>query len=508
MTKWGFRITARHLLDNLAGDLYRNLADSLWELVRNAVVACMPGTEWVPGTGHVEIDIIPNHPLAPKSRALVILDHGSGITEPSIKRYCHLGAALDDTQVAYSGAAQKRIGRFAAYALNRDCMEHGDVSTGFYILTRTSNDGPVTYVAMIPEEIEQEQGVTPQIKSGTCTELGPYKGIKGSFTAIVIPNPVFSSLEEIREALKYRLPRKPQQAFKLLVGGKILHPPKLESGVTCANDTLGIQVFVDKLVKKDEEGGIWLVDAHTGLRVAKAASLGTQFIPNPFFRPDLVGDIFIPNLLVNQDTSRSSLSPRFLRSKEWKKVTAYLVGQVAPLLKALLGDEDTFGKDAISKIVSQLADDFTKAFGPPDKSIVGPTIESDYNPTGNQGTGGSGSNGSGKGSGGHGGGGGGKPTGTPGGTQTKKRLIPVKIGDKTYLLGAKSDDDRILATVDVKGQVIWVNHHYSGLPSTQAARRQHFVDMLLQAVGAYYHKSSPHNAMLMVGELARQIAEK
>ncbi len=492
--KWAFRITADHLLDNLAASLYKSEGDCLWELIRNGVVACMPGSHWVPGLGHVEVFLVKDHPLAPKMYALVILDRGEGFTEPSIKRFCNIGRAMDDVEQSFSGAAQKRIGRFAALAQNERCLER-DKTTGFYILTRTSSEGPVTYVAMIPELIEKDQGVTPRLISANSAELGALKGVKGSFTEIVIPYPVFKNHEEIRKALEYRIPRKQQQMFKLLVGGVQLNPPKLASRVTLAQQSEGIEVYVDK-AKDGDSDGIWFTDADTGLRVAQATVLGPQHLPYPIFRHDLTGDIFVRGLLAHQDTARSSLNSKFLKSKAWRQVTAYLVGQVIGPCKALLGDVDVFGKDPISVLAQDIALRFNKAFGVPD-NLTGPGIESE----------GSDKDRTKPRKGGHGGGGGGGGNGGGGSTPpTKQRLFPIKIGDQSFLLSKRSMDPRLLAEVDRQnGRVLWLNDRYSAMPKSREARSQHVIDMVLYAVGRHRHPDNSYSVSLLTGELLERL---
>ena len=498
---WRFYLTARHILENLATDLYQSWKDCLWEIVRNGVCACFPGTDWVPGVGFVEITLVENHPLAPRSTALVILDHGTGFTDPSIKRFCHIGPSLDDTKQfgrgLHHGASQKRIGRFAAFALNRRCVEDEDTDSGFYILTRTSSEGPVKFVSMIPSEIERKEGVEPREISPQSTEMGPLRGIKGSFSAIIIPNPVVKNYEEIREALKWRIPRKPGLMFKLLIGGKQLNPPSLDSRVVVAEKTGSIEAYLDRIPDRTEAAGIWLCDAETGLRVVFCPRLGHLLIPEPLWRTDLVGDIFIPDLLAHQDTARRSLNGKFLGGRKWKAHCAYLLAHVAPKARALVKKEDEFGSDAFTRLVKEFAEQCQEVFGPPEHSNGGTPWDHETAAR---------KEGSGEGTKrpGAGGGGGEKPSRQPDSEnkETRPRSWPIRIGDQDYVLSKRALDPRFLAQVDGNNKrVIYLNERgYAAMPRGQSAQVEHFLLKVLEAVGQAMHGSDPVAVTQFVAE--------
>ena len=472
---WQLTVTATHLLENLATDLYGDPGDCLHELVRNGMVACMPDGKWVPKKGFVEIFLVDNHPLAPKCKSLVILDHGSGFTEPCIKLYCTIGRAIGDQGNEYSGAAQKRIGRFSAFAQNKKCLEDRDITTGFYILTRTASEGPVTMVSMIPEKIERQGGaIVPRELHESANELGPQKGIRGSFTAIIIPNSVFETYDQIRQALMWRVPRKKDLMYRLEIGGKPTTAPPLADKVTILQQEgdVKIETYIDKLKdKEDPEGGIWFTDMETGLRVASARALGSKLVPYPLWRPDMTGDIFVPGILANQSTSRSGFSHRYLQSKSWKKVTAYLVGQVVPKVKALLGDDDVFGRDSTSRSILSFVERANQIWGKAEDVKGGATFEDVF-----------------KRNGGHSGKPSAKPTGTRGaqlnpGPRPGARAIPIRIGNRTFVLNKRLMDPRLFAEVDRQnGQVIHINdHEYMGMPKTREARDEHVILKILEA---------------------------
>src|SRR3989338_4473412 len=91
-----FGITAYHLLESLSVDLYQDASACIWELCRNGLIASMPGKDWLPGVGDIEISLLDDHPLGQNGKTLVILDHGSGFTQPKWDRFFSLGPPLED----------------------------------------------------------------------------------------------------------------------------------------------------------------------------------------------------------------------------------------------------------------------------------------------------------------------------------------------------------------------------------------------------------------------------
>ncbi len=489
------RITAGHLMENLAGSLYEDPGHCLWEIVRNGVVACMPEETWKPTIGDVDITIVDNHPLAPKGRALVVLDRGSGFTEPAIERFCSVGAPIRDekrSRGTHSGAAQKCIGRFAAFALNKACFE-GDPQNGFYIFTRTASRGAITSIKMIPAEIERDGGPRKSSIDPDDTMLGPQKNIKGSFTAIVIPNPVFKNHEEVRMSLAWRIPRKQNQMFKLIIGGKKLMPPPLASRISKETLQGDVEVFIDRIdeqTTKTRGRGIWLCDGTTGLPITCATTLHGQ-IPHPFWHMDLTGDIFIPGLLENQDTARSKLRRSFFHSAVWRRAMAYLVSQVAEDARALLGEEDVFGKDPFDRHITEFVEMCNQLWGVPKlKSDDDFAVKSPHKRSSG---GGSGHGGSGGGSGNH-----------------RTRATPIRIGDKDFTISKRQLDGLILAEVDAtNGTVIYVNvHGYESMPTSASARAEHILLKIVEAVGRYLFPSDSRAVTSFVGSIRREFLQR
>lgn len=500
-------LTARHMLEALANKLYRDFGACILELVRNSVVAYTGEDHWNPKLATVEINLYKNHPLSQGVTAIEVFDRGCGIPMARLEK---IGPGLND-QGSSHGASQNRAGRFAALALNEKSAK-GDVNSGFYILTRTTKNGPVKMVSMIPAMLERGDPTITDIDSDSI-ELGPRRGTKGSFTSVVIPNSVFATEAEIRDALSWKIPRNPDLMFKLLIGGKELTPPKLATDVTLQSESGDIKVFIGRC--PDGDGGIWFTDAQTGFRVAYAPSFHPKLLPEPLWRRDLEGDIFVPGLLKSQDLSRSGLSTKFFKSKQWEKVYMYLIGQVASKARNILGNETVFNKGtAANQAVLDFVDLCNQAYGPPSNGD-GPIFDvvDDFNvkivkkP--------------GKGHGdGHGGGGGG---GHGGGTRVKPdnkttdvirtrkpRVIPIKIGDDVFFLSKMPMDERTLAIVDPNnGTVILLNSdRYCALPTRKDARLEHLILMILMAIGRHKFEADPEQMIMWIAERRGELLKK
>jgi hypothetical protein len=479
-----FRITAQLLLSILAGELYGSHDYSLWEIVRNAVCACMPrDNRWVEGVGDVEI-FLREHPLAPSKKALIILDHGRGFTPGGFERFFTLGASMADVlnnpTGMHGGASQKRIGRFAALALNERCFKDKDGSTGFVVLTRRDARGEVCKIPVIPTDVEKSQRIAPQMIPADSSSMGFLAGIKGSFTAIVIAHPVFGSYAEIRDALLWRVPRRKDQMFKLAVGGDLLKPPALASEHCSTSSDGTIELFIERA--GTDRGGIWFTDSGTGLRVACGRDMGAvaTHVPYPFYSPDLAGDIFVPGILAKQGTSRTGLSPAFMRSSEWQRVTRYLATQAEPV-RGLLGEGEPKPSSPARAAMQGLAEICNRAFGPPDALPDG-VIEVESDPTGT------------------------KRRTSPGTDVVRppitRNIVPddgqskagrvkrvdqcIRVGDKTYRVVPNQSDPRTL--VRVEAGVIYLNDAYEVMPTTRDRREEHVWQAVLMGVA---HSETP-----------------
>lgn len=517
-------VTAALLLDQLSVGLYRDLWACLLELVKNGLVASMPNGKWDPTRGDIEI-FLRAHPLGGKDPSLITLDHGRGLTPVDMERYCGaVGRRLGDTTDTHAGAAQKGIGRLAAMALNRLCRPGSGsyeerAQNGFFVLTRTSPSGPVTMLALTPAKVESFPGerLLPNIRTVVdpgARELGFLKGTTGTFTAVVVPNPAFESADEIRDGLRWMLPRKPGQAFRISVDGQSLSAPPMFDKRT---DSFGdFELYLDLLKNqpKGTPGGIWLCDAETGFRVGPLVQLlslkgGSKADVYPLQRTDaLVGDLFVPTMLRHQNSGRDGIHPDFCNrtNQLWKKLGMYLATQAAPVCKEVIGETDTFTNRG-AKILSDLVEALETAFG---KVEGGPfDVPGDGRPKPPRPEPGPGGQEKPP-----------RPDSPDGGGESKPhkprtRGSCVRIGDKEYvLLKGMSLSPRILAMVDPSSraggrQIIHVNTDgYSSMPGTQERRRERVMVEVFHAVAGQHYPDDPRAQSEMVGELCERMLAK
>lgn len=493
------------MVDNLASGLYSDRGQCLAELIRNSLVASMPdGKQWQPRGVKVELTLVPNHPLCPnKENALVILDYGHGLTDPALDRYFNwLGTPLAELKntVNGNGASQKGIGRLAALALNKNCL-HEDIliriKHGYYLLTRTGQTGDVRFVPVIPEKAEAEHGFeTNRFIAPNSTEMGHLKNMRGSFTAIVIPTPVFANHTEIYEAVKWFLPREHDKMFRLVIGEKEVMPPPLEKAVNVTSTDGHLRARLG--VGTTESHGAWLCDEATGLRVASCQQLG-RLLPEPLWFPDLVGDIFAPNLLRYQNTARNTLNKEFMRkgNKEWQSLLMFLISHVAPAAKQLI-ERDAIRGDA-AQTLDELVEMFNECFGPPEEvetkdvlkkppvprpPAVPPVCPPPVPP----------------------------PTGDKKPEDKYKRFVSIKLRDETYnLYRGQTLHPHVFAQVSPKNpKLIFVNvrNGYKSLPETKAARREHCLLQILSAIGQSKYPSDPYQSMLFANEMRSEFLKK
>ena len=456
-----FQMSAQFVADMLGADLYRDTGACLWELVRNGACACMPDSrKWSPEKVRVEVSLDDRHPLAavPGTKTLVVVDHGCGFTKPNLEAFFMIGPEGDGTN--HRGAAQKRIGKFAAFALNRAVAER-NYGSGFYILSRTSSTGDVLFLEVTPDSVSKNQ-TSSRYLSADSAELGGYRNVQGSFTALVVPNVVFETTEQVRNALRWYLPRKQNHAISVTVGRQKLAAPELCTTTGWFGE---IEAFLGRRKAQDGEGGIWLADAVTSLRCAHAPAMGVH-LPYPLGRPDLEGDIFIPGLLENQGTDRSGLRPQFLRSKAWKeRIFPVLQLKVAPLATQLLGEDDVFQDTSLhDRAIREIAELFNDRWGK--DSVPPPHGSRPHRPPSGSGA---------------------RPSGPGPDDGTEKsdrpRGILISIGGTTYRVRkALNLDPFIYAELNDRTAEIFVNEKYRALPNTNQAMREHVTMQFLGIV--------------------------
>lgn len=481
--RWGGGLT----MGPLSTDLYRDPGQCVYEIMRNGMVACMRGDDdsWDPSRIHIHAEIVARHPLT-GTDALVCMDAGSGFTPGDVKRFCTVGTMVDEVDATrHGGAAQKRIGRLACLALMRECR----ADSAFYLLTRTSQDGPLTLVEVSPRLLEEGE-LRPREIPPDATELGRYRNYRGRLSVFIIPTPVIRTNEELREEVAWYLPRKAELCGEITIGGKLFVPPPLASTVHIQPPDVALEAHLEHIAH-GTRGGIWLADRTTGLRVGFCPTL-TAHLPYPLGRTDLAGDILLPGLLAQQDTSRGGLRGSFMGrpdrpTKEWKRIATLLLAHVAQPARGLLDDADVVDGSSIGRlIVNDIADLLRRTFGEPDDIptsmngiICGP--------------------GGRRGGGGGGGGSGGRPSGP-----RKPRTIRVKIGDESWAVEVTTDAQDLFAVADPDSRILKVNVAYNVFPSHKAARIEHTLLGLFGAVGSAKHPHDTAASQRFVVDLRRR----
>lgn len=498
------KVTAYHMVDNLSSGLYKDPGRCLNELIRNAVVVSMPHPGiWDPTHAQIEIYLADSHPLSPdRGPALIVLDHGPGLTDPALERYFNwLGTPLYLLQESMNGngASQKGIGRLAALALNERCL-HDDISVkvanGYYLFSRTEKSGKVRFVSIIPEQVEQSQGFeTDRFIASNATEMGPFKNIPGTFTALVIPTPVFKTDEEIYEAVKWYLPREKDKMFTLTVGRHRAEPPPLEKEVNHDSEDGRFRARLGAGTS-DDDGGCWLCDSETGLRVASCQQLGGRLLPEPLWFPDIKGDIFAPGMLKYQNTARDMMSPKLMKkgNKDWAHLSMFLIRDIAPQAKVLLG-RDIISGDA-AKALDDVVDLFEKRFGAAEDLVIEkrthkPRHEPEPPDPGRP----------------PGGNGGGPPP-----KDRPKRYVSIRVRDETFTLyRGRSLHPDIFAQVNPQnGNMIFVNVRggFGAMPQRKEAQRENILLQILSAVAQHKFPSDPHAATMFVNSVRRDFLQK
>lgn len=475
----------------LSTDLYRDPGQCVYEIMRNGMVACMRGEDaWDPSRINVETEIVARHPLT-GSDALVSMDAGSGFTPGDIKRFCSVGTKVDEVNATrHGGAAQKRIGRLACFALMRELT----ADSSLFLLTRTSQDGPLTLVEMSPRALEQRKLPTREV-APDATELGRYRNYRGRLSIFVIPEPVIRTNDELRDEIAPHLPRKPECCGTIKIGGKPFTPPPLASVLVVTPSGMELEAYLER-VEQGTRGGIWLADLKTGFRVGFCPSL-TAHLPYPLGRTDLSGDIFLPGLLAQQDTSRGGLRGTFMGrpdrpTKAWERIIALLLEHVTQPARGLLDEADVVGGTSIGRLISgEIADLLRRTYGDPDGTP--PNINGIVcGPRGGR-----------RGGGGGGGGGSGGPSGPK-----KPRTVPIKVGDETWWVGVTRDDPNLFAVADPDSKTIMVNGAYDVIPKAKAARMEHTLLVLFGAVGKAKNPYDTAAAQRFVAERRRETLGK
>lgn len=490
--RWRIEWGGGLVMGPLSTDLYRDPGQCVYEIMRNGMVACMRDEdEWDPSRIHVEVEVVGRHPLT-GSDALVSMDAGSGFTPGDIKRFCSVGTKVDEVSpTRHGGAAQKRIGRLACFALMRELT----ADSTFYLLTRTSQDGPLTLVEISPRLIERGE-LLPREVAPDATELGRYRNYRGRVSAFIIPQPKFRSNDELCAELAPYLPRKRELCGTIVVGGKPFDPPPLADAVSITPTGVELEAYLVR-VEQGTRGGIWLADLKTGFRVGFCPSL-TAYLPYPIGRTDLSGDIFLPGLLAQQDTSRAGLRGPFLGrldrpTKAWERIVTLLLAHVAQPARGLLDDADVVGGTSIGRLISgDVAELLVRTYGKPDGTppsingvICGPSGRHHDGPSGPR-----------------------KPHPHGPSGPKKPRAVPIKIGDETWWVGVARDEPSLFAVADPDAHTIMVNSAYDVIPRSKSARMEHTLLALFGTVGKAKNPYDTAAAQRFVAERRRETLGK
>ncbi len=292
------------------------------------------------------------HPLDAGQGLLMIKDNGLGI---DVERFSSLGR--EHERVENDGANQNRMGRLAAIGLNR---KEGTA----YWLTRRTATGEVTRLTVSDTLMAEGLAAKEDWIRPDDPLLGPYRGITGSFTIVVIPNPAITAEEILRE-LPWVLPRGMDRPLKVSVNGgaPVQAARSPTSCIQLARDDKSYDLFVGLA---DGEGalrqGIALCDEAWGLVVDYLPQTGVPAYPAN--RPDLSGHIRIPGLLAEMNTTRQGLRPEYWRTRAGRELQALLTSsKLKAHIMSLLGapERDETSGD---KVLQSLRKLFTERFGP------------------------------------------------------------------------------------------------------------------------------------------------
>lgn len=319
----------------LSKDMY-TLESAIWELIKNGWDAGQLKKNYLPDhKTKVEVMIKNDFKPLSKGRALLVIDNGIGMTAEALDSFRKLGRTVEEMQKTKGVIDMKGIGRLAAFALI------DDKNQPFYVFSSVAADAPLTVLTVRPDgKIELESNV-----SRKDNRLVGIK-ITDSFTMVVVPG-LSKRLkkEKLLDELQWLIPRRQSEAgsgFELLVDGQVVYAPPLEEAMTINYEE--IEGYFDIDMSKTPQG-LRICDATTNTVVAMAAKLPHRKIPAPLSELQLIGDLFIPDLIKHQSTDRQTLSPDFLESKEWMDLTAILYKYFSPLLKDFLGGEKKISKN-------------------------------------------------------------------------------------------------------------------------------------------------------------------
>ena len=118
------RVTAWALAKILGEEMYKDAGACNWELVKNGCVASMEGDDWNASQPRIEEFLLDSHPLGESGKTLMVLDHGSGITDVKMQRYSTVGPSREERKRRpkgeHHGAAQNAPGHVDLDVIRRE----------------------------------------------------------------------------------------------------------------------------------------------------------------------------------------------------------------------------------------------------------------------------------------------------------------------------------------------------------------------------------------------------
>ncbi len=362
-----------HLIIKQFGlDLYTSLVAQLWEAIRNGLTSNMPGMKW-DHSKLAAIEIIVQEEAT--GRTCYLLDRGSGLTEAHRARMHRLGGNEHSERVG--GASKRQIGRFAAMSLNTIFQDERQVSAkdGIVYFTRTQDDvvhkRPISELSITVASLARVKAFDYLAHSVKDTDprLGPFVGVKGPFTLLVIPN--FSlTVDEIRRELPAFLPRKADRQIRLTVNEVPLQGWLMDGRRTYTSQKGDFSISLKRAdpnspLPHEARGEIAICDADSSCMVATTQNSGTHQLPLFLSNSKVTGVIYFPNLFGRTNTGRSALSPHFWGSPEGRRFLNYCRSSpVRELVSALVGEEVSNEPAEADEALESALGTLAQGFGP------------------------------------------------------------------------------------------------------------------------------------------------
>ena len=445
----------------LGKDMYTP-PEAVWEGVKNSWDS---GVQKLLTPGQKSFDIgidllfFKSHPLAGDKSALLIVDNGRGVVD--WRQFLSVGS---DEAITHGMTDLKRIGRFALFATMKS------PSIGYKVVTSTSATGPVSIISMIPAKLARLEIPEPEIVPRDDVRLSGFN-TQGTFAAVVLPDIVDSLWNEatLIEFLRWRIPRRTSpQGFSLRINKRLIAAPPLSTELVIEAE--GIVGHFERDQRKRPQG-IRFCDARTNTIVAEAFDM-SRFLPYPFGRPEITGDVFIWDAIENQNSNRTSFSPAHLASKKWKRVQEIMFTHFCPRLLEHFGEY--VASDSVVKSVKPIIAAMNEVWGEPPTDVKTPPGITPPDVLGDQ---------PGPNEGRNEGDGQSSKSGPRGPRQRRPRPFKYKKG--TYFLAECAMDPGLTAEMTRGGNIVYLNNRnplFDHLRKAPAALQLHVVEIIIGAI--------------------------